>query len=251
MKLIIPTDLSEIKLSQFKRYQKVLAENPDDEVFVCINMIAIFCNIEIADVMKIPSIDFAETIKEIAMVLDQEPKLTTMFKMNGVNYGFIPNLEKISIGEHATIDSCFGNDDLNELMLSTMYRKVTKRIIISSYLFGFMSKILGRKKKKANQFYDIEAYTGDETLADNFKDTPMHIVRGSMLFFWDLSNALLNNTLSSIPKKAKAQGTNLEEVLMSDGVGINLLSDLQENLDVDFQMLKRKICTNHSRYYLT
>jgi hypothetical protein len=230
MRLIIPTDLSEIKLSQYKRYQKVLVENPDDEVFVCINMIAIFCNIEIADVMKIPSIDFAETIKEIAIVLDQEPKLTTMFKMNGVNYGFIPNLEKISIGEHATIDSCFGNDDLTELMLSTMYRKVTK---------------------KANQFYEIEEYTGDEALADNFKDTPMHIVRGSMLFFWDLSNALLNNTLSSIPKKAMEQGQNLEEVLMSDGVGINLLSDLQENLDVDFQMLKKKICTNHSRYYLT
>jgi hypothetical protein len=230
MRLIIPTDLSEIKLSQYKRYQKVLVENPDDEVFVCINMIAIFCNIEIADVMKIPSIDFAETIKEIAIVLDQEPKLTTMFKMNGVNYGFIPNLEKISIGEHATIDSCFGNDDLTELMLSTMYRKVTK---------------------KANQFYEIEEYTGDEALADNFKDTPMHIVRGSMLFFWDLSNELLNNTLSSIPKKAKAQGQNLEEVLMSDGVGINLLSDLQGSLDVDFQMLKKKICTNHSRYYLT
>ena len=62
MKLTIPTDLKEITLSQYRRYQKVIEDNPNDDVFVCIQMIAIFCNLEIADVMKIPAVDFAEIV---------------------------------------------------------------------------------------------------------------------------------------------------------------------------------------------
>jgi hypothetical protein len=53
MRVLIPTSLSEIKLSQYTRYQKVLKDNQDDETFVCIQMVAIFCNLSVADVMKI------------------------------------------------------------------------------------------------------------------------------------------------------------------------------------------------------
>ena len=48
MRVIIPTDLKEIKLSQYLRYLKVLKDNQDDETFVCIQMVAIFCNLEVA-----------------------------------------------------------------------------------------------------------------------------------------------------------------------------------------------------------
>ena len=225
MRVVIPTDLKEITLSQYKRYQKVVADNQDDEVYICIQMVAIFCNLEMSEVMKIPSLEFAEIVKTISLTLDQTPPLTRTFKMNGVNYGFIPNLEKISIGEHATIDTCMGKDELTELMMSVCYRPMTK---------------------KALPFYEIEAYTGDESLADNFKDVPMHIARGAMVFFWDLFKELLNNTLSSIPKRVEREGMSLESV----GVGTNLLFELAENLKSEFTMLEERVYTNHSRYYL-
>ena len=230
MRLTIPTDLKEITLSQYKRYQKVVADNADDETYICIQMVAIFCNIEVADVMKLPALDFADIVKTISQTLDQVPPLTKTFKMNGVNYGFIPNVEKISLGEHATIDTCMGKDELTELMLSVMYRPI---------------------KRKAGEYYEIEPFTGDESLALNFKDTPMHIVRGAMVFFWTLFNELLQNTLCSIPKIAKREGLNLAEVFPNDGDGINLLSELQESLKSDFQKLEKSLFTNHSRYYLT
>lgn len=230
MKLIIPTDLKEITLSQYKRYQKVVLDNQDDETYICIQMVAIFCNIEVADVMKIPAIEFADVVKTIAETLDQTPPLTRTFKMNGVNYGFIPNIERISLGEHATIDTCMGKDELTELMMSVMYRPIVRR---------------------AGEFYEIEEFTGDESLALNFNDTPMHIVRGSMVFFWSLFNELLNHTLSSIPKIAKRENLNLAEVLPNAGDGINPLSQLAENLKYEFQTLEKSLFTNHSRYYLT
>jgi hypothetical protein len=230
MRVVIPTDLKEITLSQYKRYQKVVADNTDDETYICIQMVAIFCNIEVSDVMKLPALEFADIVKTISQTLDQSPTLTRTFKMNGVNYGFIPNMERISLGEHATIDTCMGKDELTELMLSVMYRPI---------------------KRKAGDYYEIEEFTGDESLALNFKDTPMHIVRGAMVFFWTLFSELLQTTLSSIPKMAQREKLNLEEVLQNAGDGINPLSQLAENLKYEFQTLEKSLYLNHSRYYLT
>lgn len=228
MKLVIPTQLSEIKLSQFKRYQKVVKDNPDDETFVCINMVSIFCNISVAEVMKIPYQDFADIIETIARTLDEDSAFVRVFKMNGVNYGFIPDFEKISLDEHATIDECLNSDDLTELMLSVMYRPITK---------------------KAGIFYEIQPYDKDVDNSELFKDVPMNIARGAKVFFYRLMKDLLNNTLSSIPKIAKREGKNLEEVIQSVGDGIITLSHLQESIDVMSKMLEQEIFTKQSRYY--
>lgn len=228
MKVIIPTDLSEITLSQYKRYKKVVLDNIDDQTYCCIQMVSIFCNLNIADVMKIPSLEFAEIVEHLSKVLDQDSELVRTFKMGGVNYGFIPNLEQITLAEHADIDTCFGDDERLELMLSIAYRPITK---------------------KARDFYDIEPYEADEKKAELFKDAPMNIVKGFNLFFYRLNNELCKNILSSMPTMLENKGLSLAEALPSDGVGINLLSDSLESIDAEFQKLEKNLFLNHSHYY--
>lgn len=230
MRVIIPTDLKEIKLSQYLRYLKVLKDNQDDETFVCIQMVAIFCNLNVADVMKIPVNDFAEIVENLAKVLDQKPQLVRTFKMDGVHYGFIPNLDKMTIGEHATMDSLLGNDENLSLLMSVMYRPITK---------------------KSLPFYQIEEYDGDETKAELFNDVRMDVVIGSILFFWTLSKELLNNILSHLESKAMREEKSLEEVLETAGVGFKPLLDFQEKLESTLEKLEESLFTNHSRYYHT
>lgn len=230
MRVIIPTDLKEIKLSQYLRYLKVLKDNQDDETFVCIQMVAIFCNLSVADVMKIPVNDFAEIVENLAKVLDQKPQLVRTFKMDGVHYGFIPNLDKMTIGEHATMDSLLGNDENLSLLMSVMYRPITK---------------------KSLPFYQIEEYDGDETKAELFNDVRMDVVIGSILFFWTLSKELLNNILSHLESKAMREEKSLEEVLETAGVGFKPLLDFQEKLESTLEKLEESLFTNHSRYYHT
>ena len=230
MRVIIPTYLSEIKLSQYLRYQKVIADNSDDETFVCIQMVAIFCNLTVAEVMKIPVNDFGEIVETLAKVLDQKPVLVRTFKLNKIEYGFIPNFEKISIGEHATIDTLLGKDENLALLISVMYRKITKKVSV---------------------FYEIEEYDGDESKAELFKDVPMDVVIGSMLFFWTLNKELLSNILLHLESKAAREGLNLEEALENAGGGIKLLLDCRENLESTLEKLEESLFTNHSRYYLT
>lgn len=230
MRVIIPTDLKDIKLSQYLRYLKVVKENQDDETFVCIQMVAIFCNLSVADVMKIPVNDFAEIIELLAKVLDQKPKLVKTFKMNGTEFGFIPNLDKMTIGEHATIDSLLGTDENLSLLMSVMYRPITKKIY---------------------PFYSIEAYDGDESKAELFNDVRMDVVIGSILFFWTLSKELLSNILSHLESKAMREEKSLEEVFTNDGDGINHLLDFRVSLESSLETLEQSLFMNHSRYYLT
>jgi hypothetical protein len=197
---------------------------------VCIQMVAIFCNLSVADVMKIPVNDFAEIVENLAKVLDQKPQLVRTFKLNGVDYGFIPNLDKMTLGEHATIDSLLGNNDNLPLLMSVMYRPI---------------------KKKVSEFYLIEPYDGDESKAELFIDAPMDAVTSSILFFWTLSKELLSNILSHLESKAMSQGVYLEEVLTSAGVGINHLLDLRESLELSLEKLETSLFMSHSRFYLT
>jgi hypothetical protein len=230
MRVVIPTDLKEIKLSQYLRYLKVLKDNQDDETFVCIQMVAIFCNLSVADVMKIPVNDFTDIVENLAKVLDQKPERVKTFKMDGVEYGFIPNLDKITLGEHATIDSLLGSDENLALLMSVLYRPITKKV---------------------TPFYQIEEYDGDESKAELFKDVRMDVVTGAILFFWSLSKELLSNILSHLESKSMREGKSLEEALGSAGVGINHLLDFHENLDSSLEKLEQSLFTSHSRYYLT
>ena len=230
MRVIIPTDLKDIKLSQYLRYLKVVKENQDDETFVCIQMVAIFCNLSVADVMRLPVNDFAEIVELLAKVLDQKPKLVKTFKMNGTEFGFIPNLDKMTIGEHATIDSLLGTDENLSLLMSVLYRPITKKVY---------------------PFYTIEAYDGDESKAELFNDVRMDVVIGSILFFWNLSKELLSNTLSHLESKAMREGKSLEEVFTKDGDGINHLLDFRVSLESNLEKLETSLFMNHSRYYLT
>lgn len=230
MRVIIPTDLKDIKLSQYLRYLKVVKENQDDETFVCIQMVAIFCNLSVAEVMKIPVNDFTEIIELLAKVLDQKPERVKTFKMDSVEYGFIPNLDKMTIGEHATIDSLLGSDENLALLMSVLYRPITKKL---------------------TPFYTIEPYDGDESKAELFNDVRMDVVTGSILFFWNLSKELLNNILSHLESKAMREEKSLEEVFTNDGDGINHLLDFRVSLESSLETLEQSLFMNHSRYYLT
>jgi len=122
----IPTHLSEITLDQYQRFLKVESETKDEYSLQC-KMIEIFCNVEYKDVLKIQISD-ADNISEILReMFAQEPDLVRFFKMNGVNYGFHPNLEELTLGEYIDLDTYIGNWDNMSLAMNVLYRPVKQR----------------------------------------------------------------------------------------------------------------------------
>ena len=217
MKITIPTDLSEIKLNQYLRYSKILEDNPNDDTFVAIQMVSIFCKMKIEDVMKIPAYDFAEIIEQLANVLKQQPTLVRSFKLNGVKFGFVPNFDDESIGTFAFIDSHLGNQENWSRLMSAMYRPI---------------------KRQVGPLYEIEKFQG-EKFAEEFSDISMDCVVGALLFFWTLKIELLNNILDYSQDLMKTN-KDLEavEVFRKNGVGTIQLSNLQKDLYLTSNALK-------------
>ncbi len=209
MRITIPTQLSEITLNQYLRFSKTLQDNPDDETFVSIQMVSIFCNLNIEQVMQIPVYDFEEIIQQLSEVLKQKPTLVRQFKLNGVKYGFVPNFDEESIGTFSYIDTLIGNEDNWTKLMSAIYRPITKS-------FGNM--------------YEIEKFQGDK-FAEEFANIKMDCVIGSLVFFWNLKIELLNNILDYSTKiLTTTDNSEVADLFQKSGVGTIQLSKLREEI---------------------
>ena len=102
----------------------------------------------------------------------QDTKLKRIIEINGVEYGFHPDLDSISLGEYADIEQFIKNGidkQLPELM-SVLYRPV---------------------KLKKNDIYIIDSYDGDIRLrAEEMKQMSAEQVQSALVFFYTFAKVL-------------------------------------------------------------
>ena len=102
----------------------------------------------------------------------QDTKLKRIIEINGVEYGFHPDLDSISLGEYADIEQFIKNGidkQLPELM-AVLYRPI---------------------KLKKNDIYIIEPYDGDIRLrAEEMKLMSAEQVQSALVFFYTLGKVL-------------------------------------------------------------
>ena len=103
---------------------------------------------------------------------EQDTKLKRIIEINGVEYGFHPDLDSISLGEYADIEQFIKNGidkQLPELM-SVLYRPI---------------------KLKKNDIYIIDSYDGDIRLrAEEMKQMSAEQVQSALVFFYTLGKVL-------------------------------------------------------------
>jgi hypothetical protein len=102
----------------------------------------------------------------------QDTSLKRLISVNEIEYGFHPNLDDITLGEYADIETYIkGGVDKNlpELM-AILYRPV---------------------KQKKNEVYIIDAYDGDIRMrAEEFKQMSAEQVQSALLFFYTFAKVL-------------------------------------------------------------
>ena len=206
IKIKIPTSLKDITLRQYKRFLKI-QENVKEERFLNAKMIEIFCNVKLEKVMLLRLKDAEEISGILSKLFNEKPSLVSKFKLNGVNYGFHPQLDDLSLGEYIDLDNFIGDWDNIEKAMNVLYRP-----------------ILVKLKEK----YSIEDYqVGNES---NLLDMPMDAVLSSIFFLWNLGLELsqtMTNCLDKGEEQALIQYLNSQE----NGVGISQFMDsLKETL---------------------
>ena len=102
----------------------------------------------------------------------QDTELKRIIEVNGVEYGFHPDLDSITLGEYADIETFIKNGidtNLPELM-AILYRPI---------------------KEKKNDIYIIDAYDGDITMrTEEMKLMSAEQVQSGLFFFYNFAKEL-------------------------------------------------------------
>ena len=207
----VPESLNEITLQQFQKYVKLITDNEPSE-FVNQKTIEIFCNIKLSDVAKISYTSYNEIITHLNNLFNINHKLIPIFEINGLGFGFEPNLEDIKTGVYIDAESYLQNPDTLHKAMAVLYRPI---------------------KSKRKDLYTIEEYNGADVFADVMKFAPLDVVLGMQVFFYNLLNELQNVTIHYLQEKmtelSEAEKKHLEE----NGVGINQFMQHLKEISLD------------------
>lgn len=214
LKIKIPSNLSEIKLSQYKKYMQVLEANKDDlekrETFLSLKVLEIFCNIPYKTAMKIAVNDVTRIVNKISDILNTKQELVMHFTMGTTKFGFIPKLDSMSFGEYIDLDTNIGDWQKIEKAMAVLYRPVIKE-------YG--------------NLYDIEDYRGDN-YHDIMNNMPLDAVFGSLVFFYHLGIELSKIMMNYLTEEHLVMDSTLEQILIKNGDGITqFTTSLKEMLD--------------------
>ena len=203
LELFVPTKLSEIPL---KHYQKFLgiAKNTNDEVFLAEKMIQCFCGIELKEVVKIQFKEIEALSHHFAAMFKQKPEFKNRFKIAGVEFGFIPNLENMSWGEYIDLEANISDINNFHKAMAVMYRPIVE---------------------KHGDKYKIEPYESSANYSEIMENVSLDIALAAKVFFYNLENELLGATLSyletEIMKEKEIATTLAKELnLANNGAGI-------------------------------
>jgi hypothetical protein len=201
LEISIPTELKEIKLSQYQAFLKIAKDN-DDMEFLNQKMVQTFCNIDLKDVAEIKFKDVLEITASLGNMFNvQSHKFINRFKLGGVEFGFIPDLEEMTFGEYTDLDSYIGDWENMHKAMAVLYRPITNKGI--------------------NNTYEIEKYNGSITYSDVMKHAPLDVVFGANVFFYNLGNDLLKSTMTYLENNKEMQIILQQHNLVNDGVGIH------------------------------
>ena len=202
--IYIPEKLSDITLEQYQKFEKLNTVDNQNSNFLLHKMVEIFCRLDLKDIARIKYKYVNSIVSDLNSMFNVKTELIPTFNLKGVEYGFIPKLDDITLGEYIDLDSSISDWETMHKAMAVLYRPVTL---------------------KKDDRYQIEEYTAKED-TEKFKDTPLDVVMGCLVFFYSLNNELLQTTLKYLAKEMKENLTTQQrQALEESGVGINQSMD--------------------------
>tara|TARA_R110002126_G_scaffold85959_5_gene207669 strand:- start:8255 stop:8971 length:717 start_codon:yes stop_codon:yes gene_type:complete len=186
IELDLPLGINDIDLRSWQKFAKLSEDNADAENdFLEIKMLEIFCGLKYKDIHTLPLGTFNEATEYLGEVFNTPCPLVNRFTMVGtdgveVEFGFIPNLDKMTMGEYIDLNNYFSETETLHKAMAVLFRPIHK-----SY--------------KDKESYRIDSYKGADLYSDILLDMPLGIALGAKVFFYrlgiKLSKAILNSIL--------------------------------------------------------
>mgnify|MGYP003118872462 CR=1 FL=1 len=170
--VIVPTEWKDITIAEFQRYLQIVntkRKTRDDEI------ISMFCKIDKKLIKRLQLKQKKLLVDKINKFVNSknETVLEKRIKFKGKQYGFVPNLSKITTGEFIDVEE-YGKDINRNLhrIMSVLYREIDR---------------------ESGRFYSVKPYDPDELEIDKFKELPMSTTLSAIDFFFRLGKNLLED----------------------------------------------------------
>lgn len=178
----VPTKWDAVTLKQYLALRKDMETYKDDEeaLFAC--LLHHLCKFPLEYLQQLDIDTYIAIKKDVTGFFNNvESGLKRFITIDGVEYGFEPNLSQMPYGAYVDISKYenVGIDDKWAEIMSILYRPVIK---------------------KSGALYDIEPYKG-LIESEKFLDITMDVHFGCLFFFNNLQKDLLNATLKSLKQE--------------------------------------------------
>jgi hypothetical protein len=207
----VPNELNEITLKQYQKFLKVQDKSEDNNL-IQTKMIEIFCGVKPQDALNIKLTDAERITRIISDMFEQKPNLVQSFWLNNIEYGFVPDLDEITLGEYIDLDTYMGDWENIHIAMNVLYRPITQK--------------MGSK-------YLIEDYEPEKR--DRILTMPMDAVFSSILFFYRLGIELSKTMMNYLENKEEKQLLDVLD-LQKNGGGIQAFSDSLEEILQDLKI---------------
>jgi predicted transcriptional regulator len=209
MEITVPTSLSEITCLQLHKITEA-SRIIDNDTLLKMTIVSIVTNIPLDKVVKFSMSDINEISDGILNILHQKPEIE-VFKINGVDFGFIPNLETIPGNEYLDLEMYLETDIFKAM--AVMYRPI---------------------KRKTKELYVIEKYKGADKYEELMLQAPASAYIAGKFFFLNLLMDLLSVTPAYLLKNLTSSEVALLE---KNGVGISQLTNSLQEIGSDLKKL--------------
>ena len=153
-------------------FQKLISFHTGSKSKEALNTIAELSNIPKDLINKLEISDVAAIMSRIAKLqTEQSSVLKKVVEIDNVKYGFHPDLDSITLGEYADIETFIKSDIQRKLpeAMAVLFRPIVK--------------------ETENGVYTIEAYDGDISIrAEEMKKMSAEQVQNALVFFWTFVN---------------------------------------------------------------
>lgn len=229
VKFQVPASLKDIPLKDYIAYQKILDANEDaqESEFVTMKMVSIFCNVSYEDLQKLSLTKYDVVVQMLQDVFGQKPTFRNRIKIGNTDFGFIPKLDDISLGEYVDLENYMKSPTTYHKAMAVLYRPITLKV---------------------KETYLIEDYEGSDKYAEFFLDCDLETTLGAMLFFWNLGRELLSSMKNSFQEDLMTTNMESDLNLENDLDGINQLFISQMEASLELMKLQNwnsiNVCLN-------
>lgn len=203
----VPTDWSAVTLRDYLKLKKDMDAYRDEPEAVIACLFHHLCKFPVEYVQKLNIDTYNAIVNDLTSFMKNvELPLQREINVDGVEYGFEPNLSTMAYGAYVDI-SKYETLEINAKwaeIMSILYRPIVKR---------------------SGLFYDIKSYNGYID-GETFMDVTMDVHFGAIFFFKTLQKDLSSSILNSLTEEMKNL-PNIQSILQKSGDDIQALYNSQ------------------------